>query len=182
MTACAKRTTGLLLSILLIGGSASADTVAITLDNVEVDTCDTEWTEGIGKLQVVDTVEGDPTPPGSCIWDQQAEGVALLGARLEIDTTQLEGVEEVDVDLRENSGNGHTEVKLYNREGMIIQFVSSSYTGSPTDQTLPIFIPGSELGKIVISGNDVLIQELRLNGNLKVEGEGESWGTLKSRW
>ena len=183
MIACAKRTTVLLLSTLLLSASAGADTLTITLDNVEVDTCHTPWTEGICDVQVVETVEGDQAPPGYCTWDQQAEGVTLLGARLEIDTTALEGVEEVEIDLRENSGNGHTKLYFYDT-GLtnIIQFVVSSYTGSPTDQTLPVFIVGSELGKIVISGSDGLIKEVRLIGNLKVEGEGESWGTLKTRW
>jgi hypothetical protein len=176
------RTTVLLLSLLLLGASAGADTVTITLDNVEVDTCDTEWKEGPFHLQVVDTVEGDQTPAGSCVWDQQAEGVALLGARLEIDATALEGVEGVDIDLRENSGHGHTEVYLYDPEANTIQFMTSSYTGSPTDQTLTMFIPGSELGKILISGADALIQEIRVMGNLKVENVGGSGGTLKSRW
>jgi hypothetical protein len=156
--------------------------MALTLDNVQIDTCDSPWEEGVCTLQVVDTAEGDQSPPGMCVWDQQHDGVVLLGARLEIDATSLEGVEEVEVDLRENSGNGHTKITLYDPLGNIIQFVSSSYNGSPTDQSMPIFIPGSELGKIVISGSDALIQEVRLVGDLRVGNDRGSWSALKIRW
>jgi hypothetical protein len=156
--------------------------MALTLDNVQIDTCDSPWEEGVCTLQVVDTAEGDQSPPGMCVWDQQPEGVVLLGARLDIDTTSLGGIEEVEVDLRENSGSGHTKITLYDRLGNIIQFMSSNYTGSPTDQSLPIFIPGSELGHIVISGSDVLIQEVRLVGDIRVGNEEGSWSAMKMRW
>ena len=183
MTACAMRSSVLLLSLLLLGASVSADTMTITLDNVEVDTCDTPWTEGIFDLQVIDTDIGDYTPPGNCVWFPQAEGVALMGARLEIDTTALLGVDEVQIDLREDSGDGHTKIFLYEPGGVAyFQFVMSYYSGSATEQSMPIVTGGFVLGKIVISGNDALIQEVRVLGNLTVENEEESWGTLKSRW
>ena len=181
MTARA-RTAVLLLSLVLICDPAAAATMTLTLDDVQIDTCDSPWEEEVCTLQVVDTAEGDQSPPGMCVWDQQPEGVQLLGARLEIDATSLGGVEEVEVDLQENSGSGHTKITLYDPLGNIIQFVSSSYTGSPTDQSMPIFIPGSELGKIVISGSDALIQEVRLVGELRVGNDGNSWSALKTLW
>lgn len=180
MTAYA-RTAVLLLSLVLICTPAAAETMTLTLDNVSTNTCDTSWAEGECDIQVINTIEGDHSPPGMCVWDQHTDGVTLLGARLEIDTTGLEGVEEVDIDLLENSGDGHTMIYLYDTDDNIIQFMLSSYTGSPTEQTLPIFIPGSVLGKIVISGSDALIQEVRLIGDIRVDNHSRSWSALKLR-
>lgn len=183
MTACAKRTSALLIALLLLSPAANAETLTMTLDNVQTGDCDTQWTEGVCDLQVIDTAIGDYTPPGNCIWFPQAEGLALFGARLEIDTTALVGVEAVEVDLREVSGNGRTRVFLY-EEGATnyFQFMMSSYDGGATDQTLILFTSGFELGQIAVSGHEALIQEVRLIGNLIVDNEAETWSAVKTRW
>ena len=183
MTACAKRASAMLVALLLLGTAANADTLIMTLDNVQTGDCDTPWTEGVCDLQVVDTAIGDYTPPGNCIWFPQAEGLALFGARLEIDTTALTGLETVEVDLREVSGDGRTRIFLF-EEGATnyFQFVMSTYDGGATDQTLPLFTAGFEVGKIAISGHEALITEVRLIGNLIVGNEAETWSVLKTRW
>ena len=182
MTARA-RVTGLVLSLLLICSAASAEEMVMTLDGVGVTTCDTQWTEGSCVLRVVETIEGDESPPGSCSWSPEASGVALMGARLEIDATGLQGVEEVQIDLVESSGNGHTKIFLYEAgTSNLFQFMLSTYGGSPSPQTIPIFVVGSQLGKIIISASDALITEVRLNGFNLVDTEKNSWGTLKARW
>ena len=93
------------------------------------------------------------------------------------------GIDYIDVDLREVSGDGHTKVFLF-EEGATnyFQFVMSYYDGGATDQSLPIFCAGFKLARIVISGNDALIQEIRLNGTLLVGNDDSSWGVLKARW
>jgi len=182
MAACV-RATGLTILLLLIFASAAAEDMVMTLDAVGVSTCDTQWTEGSCVLRVVETIEGDESPPGSCSWSPEANGVALTGARLEIDATGLQGVEEVQIDLVESSGNGHTKIYLYEAgTSNLFQFMLSSYGGSPSPQTIPIFVVGSELGKIIISANGALITEVRLNGSNLVDTEKNSWGTLKTRW
>jgi len=184
MTACAMRTVLILLFLsIVLGSSAFAETMTMTLEGVTANTCDTVWMEGSCALRVIDTTIGDYTPPGNCVFFPQSEGIALMGARLEIDVSGVRGVEVVEVDLREVSGDSRTRVFVF-EEGAAnyFNFAMSWYHDEPTDQTIPLFTAGFSLAKIAISGHEALIQEVRLVGKVLVDLEDPSWGMLKAAW
>lgn len=183
MTARA-RLTAMTLALLILATPAIAETLTMTLDNVSVNTCDTAWTEGSCEMRVVDTITGDYTPPGNCIWFAQAEGLALMGARLLIDVSALDGITWLEVDVREVSGVGRTRLFVY-EEGETTNyynFAMSSYDGSATEQTMMLDVAFPPLGTIAISAHEALITEVRVMGNSLVDLEKTSWGTIKSRW
>lgn len=162
---------------------AEAATLTMTLDSVGVSACDTPWTEGSCVLKVTDTTIGDYTPPGFCLFFPQAEGLALLGARLEIDVAALHGIETVEIDIREVSGDGRTRAFVY-AEGALnyFNFLMSYYDGGATEQTFVLDVTGYELGKIAVSAHEALIEEVRLLGSTMVALPDPSWGVIKARW
>ena len=171
-----------LLTLLLVP-TTQAVTMTMTLDGVQVQACDVSWEEGSCVLKVTETTMGDYTPPGVCTFFPQAEGIALFGARLEIDASALTGTEWLEVDLRESSGDGHTRLFVYAEgETGYFNFAMSYFDGSPTDQTMFMDVTGYELGKIVISGHTALIQEVRIEGSSMVALPAVRWGVLKARW
>jgi hypothetical protein len=173
----------ILLIALLVATPAHGTTLAMTLDGVEVQACDTAWTEGSCVLKIVETTGADFSAPGSCTFSAQTEGIELSGARLEIDVSALTGIDLVEVDLQEASGSAHTRIFAHAEgEDGYFNFVQSFWNGGSTDQTLMMDVTGYELGRIVISGHESLITEVRLEGHNLVGLPGTSWGLLKGRW
>ena len=129
MNTCAMRVSGfLMLSLLLLCSTAHAVTMTVTLDGVSVNTCYSTWEEGSCVMQVVDTTMDDYTPSGNCTFFPQAEGIALMGARMEIDVSAVDGIDFIEVDLREVSGNGRTRVFLFEEDASnYFQFAMNYY-------------------------------------------------------
>jgi len=181
MTAVA-RVTALTLLLLIIAIPAHAAEMTMSLDNVAVNTCDTSWTEGSCELMVVDTIVEDFLP-GFCSWLPLAEEVALMGARLVIDVSALDGVDWIEVDVTEFSGDGHTRLFAYEEgSNVLVNFVMSFYDGSETFQTLMMDVAGSKLGTIAVSAQGARVSEVRLSGFDLVSTEYSSWTAMKSRW
>ena len=182
MTAHA-RLTGYVLLVLLVCTPAAAEEFTMTLDNVAVETCRTTWLEGSCVMQVVDTTDADYPTVGSCSWVPKPVGLYLIGARLVIDVSAMDGVEWVEVDIREGSGTGRTRLFVY-EAGNETEFnlAMSTYDGSVTDQTLMLNTAGFDMATIAISGRRALVSEVRIGGATVVDLDQNSWSALKSRW
>jgi hypothetical protein len=182
MTACARLTV-LVLLLLLVCTPAAAEELTMTLDNVAVETCGTAWLEGSCVMQVIETINTDYSTEGSCRWIPKPVGLYLLGARLLIDVSALDGIEWVEVDIREASAAGRTRLFLY-EAGSATEFnyAMSTYDGSVTDQTLMLDAAGFDLATIAVSGQRVVVTEVRIIGSAIVDIDTQSWSALKSRW
>ena len=147
-----------------------------------MNTCDTSWTESSCELTVVTTGVEDYLP-GFCSWMPLAEELALTGARLLIDVSALDGIDWIEVDVTEFSGDGRTRLFAY-EEGtdVLYNFVMSFYEGSETFQTMMMDVTGPKLGTIAISAQGARISEVRLSGFNLVGTEYSSWSVMKSRW
>ena len=175
-----------ILVIVLMSASlavpALAETITIDLSqSPNPPVCDVDWQQGNCMLCYVSTTAEDAVGAGYCIvtWVDVSAGTGtyVMGGRIEVDLTNIEGITSVEIDVYEAHMAGSTRAFLYT--GATPSGSASSTT--TLAQTITLSAP-PEADRLAISAQEAGIWTIRLIGNTLVENQDSTWGRIKAMY
>jgi hypothetical protein len=162
------------LGALLLAGAAAADTLTYPI-TPPATTCGTTWSENLCGFVLTETTEDDYTDPGFCVALPNPEGIILMGCRMELDLCGVAGIETVHLDVTEGAGlMGCTRLFVLDAVGNQIAYAWTDRTGFQTLAVAPSGVPA----KVIVSGHECLIWEIRVLGSA-LSPDAPTWGGVK---
>lgn len=164
--------------LILCALPATGAEMTITLDNPGAVACNQSWTEGGCPIHLAETLAEDCHTPGICFFNGDLyPGGLYFPYRMIVDLSNLRGVDSIEVDVYDGWEIGCVQAWLYSGT-LLLDHQASGSVGSWITMVFPT--GGIEVTRLIISGWDGAIDEIRIAGDDLTAVDDLAWSALKA--
>lgn len=170
---------GLVFLIGLAAAPAGAETITFDLSGTGgALNCGSTWMDQGCLFEIHPAIEADACFGGLCGTGNWGNGLGLAAARLRVDLLALQGEVTVEIDIIEYDPSLTTRAWIWNLEqGFQLDYAESTMSGA---QTLTLTTGAWEIEELAVSGCEVEVTEIRIDGDVLVPAEVRTWGAVKA--